>query len=72
MKVTYDPILGKLHIAADADHDVDTTTLSGKIIISQDGNSYAVTAERIVKPGAPTLPASATFYKRSNDTIQDW
>ncbi len=62
MKVTYDPILGKLHIAADADHDVDTTTLSGKIIISQDGNSYAVTAERIVKPGAPTLPASATFY----------
>jgi len=51
------------------DHEVDTTTLSGKVILTKGDNSYAIVAEKIVAPAAPTLPAGGDFYNSKSITI---
>lgn len=51
---------------AGQDHTVDTTTLSGKVIIGKDGSLYAIAAEKIVKPAAPTITAGTSFYNSMN------
>ena len=51
------------------DHEVNTTMLSGKVVITKDARSFAVNAEEIVKPAAPTLPAGGDFYNSKSITI---
>lgn len=51
------------------DHSIDTTSLSGKVIIGKDGNQYAVAAEKIVKPNAPTITAGSDFFNYKTITM---
>lgn len=51
------------------DHTIDTTSLAGKVVITKDERSFAVSAEEIVKPAAPTLPAGGDFYNSKSITI---
>ena len=51
------------------DHEVDTTTLSGKVILTKGDNSYAIVAEKIVAPAAPTLPDSQTYTGSQTITV---
>lgn len=52
------------------DHEVNTTMLSGKVVITKDARSFAVNAEEIVKPAVPTLPAGGDFYNSKFITIK--
>lgn len=56
-------------VGSTPDHEVDTTSLSGKVIIIKDGVQYAVTAEKIEKPAVPTVTAGANFYNSMNIVI---
>lgn len=51
------------------DHTIDTTSLQGKVVITKDERSFAVNAEEIVKPAAPTLPTGGDFYNSRSITI---
>lgn len=51
------------------DHTIDTTSLAGKVVITKDERSFAVNAEEIVKPAAPTLPTGEDFYNSKSITI---
>ena len=51
------------------DHEVDTTRISGKVVITKDGSSYAVSAEQIVKPDSPTLTKGQDFYNTLSVTM---
>lgn len=51
------------------DHTIDTTSLQGKVVITKDERSFAVNAEEIVKPAAPTITAGANFYNSKDITI---
>lgn len=51
------------------DHEVDTTSVTGKVIITKDGASFAVPAELVQKPAAPTITAGADFYNSKTITL---
>lgn len=52
------------------DHTIDTTSLIGKVVITKDERSFAVNAEEIVKPAAPTLPTGGDFYNSKSIAIK--
>lgn len=51
------------------DHTIDTTSLTGKVVITKDDHSFAVNAEEIVKPAAPTLSTGGDFYNSKSISI---
>lgn len=51
------------------DHEVDTESVSGKVLITKDGQSYAVPAELVQKPAAPTITAGANFNNSKAITL---
>lgn len=53
------------------DHEVDTTQISGKIVLTKGNDSYAILAEKIVSPAAPTLPDSQTYTGSKTITVTD-
>lgn len=51
------------------DHEVDTTSLPGMVIIKKDNESFAFSAEKIEAPDAPTISGSTDFYNTQQVTI---
>lgn len=65
----YNPFTGKLDLIRTKDHEVDTESLQGKVIIKQGNKSYAIEAEEIVPPATPSISGNTSFYNSQSITI---
>ena len=51
------------------DHTIDTTSLPGKVVVKKGDDKWAVDAEKIEAPAAPSISGNTSFYNSQDITI---